>query len=367
MINIFSQCVYPAPYRVGVFNCLNKYENVNCFVAFEQDQGDKRNKNWFEKDFKFDYCFCKDKDTYKKELNKIKDKKYDVVMAYDYSSISSMKLLLKCIMHKIPYCINCDGAIIKHNFIKDKIKRFFIKHARACLANGKSAENYFLTYGAKKERIYMHKFTSLYEKDLINDIIPKSKKEELKKELGINEKKVFLSIGSFIERKGFDILLEAIKRLENKSIAFVIIGGGEKKDDYMAFIKENKLDNVYLIDFLSKNEIIKYYDASDVFVFPTREDIWGLVINEAMSRGLPIISTNMCMAATELIDEENGKIVKVDSVDELVNAIEDFNSLSDSELENMGRISIERNKDYTIENIAESHFKVVNEIYEEKN
>ncbi len=367
MINIFSQCVYPAPYRVGVFNCLDAYDNINCFVAFEQEQGDKRNKNWFEKDFNFNYCFCKDKNIYKEELKKIKNKKYDIVMAYDYSSISSMRLLLKCIIHKIPYCINCDGAIIKRNFIKDKIKRFFIKHARACLANGKSAKNYFLTYGAKRERIYMHKFTSLYEKDLIKDIIPKNEKEKFKKELGIKEKKVFLSIGSFIERKGFDILLEAIKSLNNKNIAFVIIGGGEKKEEYISYINENKLNNVYLKDFLNKNEITKYYDASDVFIFPTREDIWGLVINEAMSRGLPIISTNMCMAATELVDEKNGKIVGVDSVEELMRAIREFDLLSDSELEKMGRISIERNNNYTIENIAKSHYRMVNEIYGEKN
>ena len=365
MIKIFIQTLYPAPYRVGVFNCLNNYENIECFVTFEKEEGDKRNKNWFDKNFKFNCCFTKDKKTYKQQLKKVKKHDYDIVIAYEYSSFASMKLLLKCIIHKIPYFINCDGAIIKHNFIKDKIKAFFIKRARACLANGKAAENYFLTYGASKEKIYMHRFTSLYQKDLINDIIPKSQKEKLKKELKINEKKVFLSIGSFIERKGFDILLKSIKRLDNKRIAFVIVGGGEKKDDYMAFINENKLDNVYLIDFLSKNEIIKYYDASDVFVFPTREDIWGLVINEAMSRGLPIISTNMCVAATELVDEKNGKIVEVDSVDELANAIREFNSLSANELENMGRISIERNKDYTIENIAESHFKVVNEIYGE--
>ena len=365
MIKVFIQTLYPAPYRVGVFNCLNDYEEIDCFVVFEKEDGDKRNKNWFDKDFKFNCCFAKEKKEYRKQLKKTKKHEYDIVIAYEYSSISSMRLLLKCIMHKIPYCINCDGAIIKHNFIKDKIKRFFIKRARACLANGKAAENYFFTYGAKKERIYMHKFTSLYEKDLINNIIPKSKKEKLRKELGINEKKVFLSIGSFIERKGFDILLEAIKRLNNKSIAFVIIGGGEKSEEYKKIVSENKLDNVYIIDFLSKNEILKYYDAADAFVFPTREDIWGLVINEAMSRGLPIISTNMCVAATELVDEKNGKIIEVDSVEELANAIREFNSLSDNELENMGRISMERNKNYTIENIAESHFKVVNEIYGE--
>ena len=53
--------------------------------------------------------------------------------------------------------------------------------------------------------------------------------------------------------------------------------------------------------------------ASDLFVLPTREDIWGLVINEAMSFGLPIITTRKCIAGTELItDGENGYLLEAD-------------------------------------------------------
>ena len=50
--------------------------------------------------------------------------------------------------------------------------------------------------------------------------------------------------------------------------------------------------------------------AADVFVMPTREDIWGLVINEAMAYGLPVVSTDKCIAALELVKNgRNGYII----------------------------------------------------------
>ena len=52
-----------------------------------------------------------------------------------------------------------------------------------------------------------------------------------------------------------------------------------------------------------------YYQAADMLVFPTREDIWGLVINEAMANGLPTVSTDKCVAALEMIKQgENGRM-----------------------------------------------------------
>ena len=80
--------------------------------------------------------------------------------------------------------------------------------------------------------------------------------------------------------------------------------------------------NVHVIPFVSKKELLEYYRASDIFVLPTREDIWGLVVNEAMACGLPIITTDRCNAGIELIkDGENGYIVPTDNRDALCGAI----------------------------------------------
>jgi len=156
-----------------------------------------------------------------------------------------------------------------------------------------------------------------------------------------------------------------MKRENN--IGFVIIGGGEKEEEYRKKIEQYGIKNIHFEKFKKKEELIEYYKASDIFIFPTREDIWGLVINEAMATGLPVISTDNCVAAKELIqDSKNGRVIKTESIEELIDAIEEYNKMSASELEKQGKISIDVIKNNIIENIAESHVEVFKRIVKEK-
>ena len=96
-----------------------------------------------------------------------------------------------------------------------------------------------------------------------------------------------------------------------------------------------------------------------MFVFPTREDIWGLVVNEAMANGLPIITTDKCVAGLELIEDgENGYIVPVENVDMLARKIT-FLLQNDSLRKIMAQKSLEYIKRYTIENMVVAHLKII--------
>ena len=365
MIKLLIYNTFPAPYRADLFKLISKKYDTDIFYDRSSDSG--RNKKWIDNDKNYNYYILEKKEDKKIIKNKIKKiKEYDFVIIYEYSTLSAMKLMLKCIANKVPYFINCDGAIIHSNFLKDKIKKFFIKRAYVCLANGKSAEQYFLKYGAKNENIYFHNFSSLHKKDILDKPISMEAKTKLKKDLGIKYKRNFISVGSFIKRKGFDLIIEALKNSKNKQnndIGFTIIGEGEELENYKQKIKEYKIRNITFISFKTKMELFKYYDASEVFVLPTREDIWGLVINEAMARGLPVITTDKCVAGLELIDNEiNGNIFKNESVNELSELIEKYSKKSNEELIKFGEISIAKIKDYTIENIAKAHIELIENI-----
>ena len=169
-----------------------------------------------------------------------------------------------------------------------------------CLSSGKYASRYFEYYGASKDNIKEHTFSSLFKKDLLKFPISQNEKILLRQNLKLNKSKMVLAVGQFIKRKGFDIMLSAWKDFDDE-FQLVIIGGGEEKNKYIELINNNYLNNVFLIDFLSKEKIKEYYLAADVFVLPTREDIWGLVVIEALAVGVPVISTNKCIAALELI------------------------------------------------------------------
>ena len=111
---------------------------------------------------------------------------------------------------------------------------------------------------------------------------------------------------------------------------------------------------------MGKEQLADYYQAADIFVLPTRSDVWGLVINEAMSYALPVITTDRCIAGLELIEaEKNGFIVKVDDLDDLTEKI--LRLVESDELQRKcaegALATIEK---YTIEEMAKCHMEVFN-------
>ena len=114
-----------------------------------------------------------------------------------------------------------------------------------------------------------------------------------------------------------------------------------------------------LIFFQNKDYFLDIQYVNCVFVFPTRQDAWGLVVNEAMANGLPVVSTQKCVAALEMIKEgKNGYVVPINDVLELKTAVE--NIMESQELRYaMSKESIETmKKKYTIENMAKEHIKI---------
>jgi glycosyltransferase involved in cell wall biosynthesis len=111
----------------------------------------------------------------------------------------------------------------------------------------------------------------------------------------------------------------------------------------------------------SKEEVLQYLKLSDVFVLPSREDIWGLVINEAVANGLAVISTKQVGASFSLINEgSNGYIINCDNEIELLNAIEKAYA---NNLQEQQALSLKIAQEFTIENMTKAHlnfFKKIN-------
>ena len=82
-----------------------------------------------------------------------------------------------------------------------------------------------------------------------------------------------------------------------------ILIGGSPNSTYLELAQYYRPKHLYFEGFKGKKELAKYFQAADLFVLPTREDIWGLVINEAMAYGLPIITTNKCIAGLALLKD----------------------------------------------------------------
>ena len=105
----------------------------------------------------------------------------------------------------------------------------------------------------------------------------------------------------------------------------------------------------------------------DEIVFPTREDVWGLVINEAMAYGLPIITTDKCIAGLELIKNgENGYIVPVEDENILYEQMNKL-ILDEALRKKMGENSLKKIHEYTFETMAKVHMDFLNDYSESGN
>lgn len=364
-MKVFILTTALAPYRIDYFNELGKHCDLT--VCFETKEDTGRDESWYKNDFKnFRAIFLSNWDKPQSRIRTdvfkyMRHTNYDIAIAFEYSTPTALLFMLSNLLIRKPYCINGDGGFISNGIAKSAIKRFFIKRAAACLASGKMAAQYFLHYGANKDQILYHGFTSLDKSDIIYEAISCEEKLAIKTELNISLKKTAITVGQFIHRKGFDVLITAWEKV-NPSYNLLIVGGGEKENEYIEQIRTLKLDNIKIVGFKKKEELVKYYKACDLFILPTREDVWGLVINEAMACGLPIITTDRCIAGLELIkDNENGFIVPVERADILAERIEKVMS-DEIFASSMAVACLDKIRPYTIENMANQHYNILRKV-----
>ncbi|MEO2223851.1 glycosyltransferase family 4 protein [Priestia megaterium] len=360
---------YPAPYRVDLFNELGKYCDLT--VTFEEhpEEQTHRDYSWFNLDYQnFRPIYLK-RLKIKKHLNicyeilSVLKEKFDFIIVGIYSSLTSIIAMEYMKVNKIPYIIQTDGGIIKNGkSLIEKLKKKLISSADYWLSPSLTSDDYFYYYGASREKIFRYPFTSINLEEIITKPISNVEKQMTKEKLCVREEKMIVSVGQFIHRKGFDVLLEAVSNMAENSFGFYIIGG-EPTEEYLQYKEKYNLDNVHFVGFKSKKELLSYYLAADLFVLPTREDIWGLVINEAMAYGLPVITTDTCVAGLELVAKIDQKDCIVPSEDPaaLGLAIEKLFNSPDKMVEISSR-NLQTAKEYSIQAEAKSYIRTLESI-----
>lgn len=344
----------PAPYRIDFYNELGKYMDVT--VIFEAKRAPGINFNWKEKEInRFFPVFLSEGEIKEKKVDWSifhylrNPYRYDYIVITNYAYLTEMAALFSLKLKKIPYYYELDGAMVDdgENMIKRWLKKFFLRGAKGYFSPSCVSDDYVKFYAGEKAKIIRYPFTSIAKTDIISET--DQSKELLKIQLGVSEKKMVLAVGQFIHRKGFDVLIKSIGG--NEDVGYYIVGGSPTME--MLKLKNDlKLKNLHFEGFKTKEELSKYFRAADVFVLPTREDIWGLVVNEAMCYGLPVVTTNKCVAGLELLPKEC--IVEVEDVRQLHEKIQ-YLLDNDEYRRKMSRSNLAKIENYTIENMAQVH------------
>jgi glycosyltransferase involved in cell wall biosynthesis len=211
--------------------------------------------------------------------------------------------------------------------------------------------NYLVRYGADPNGI----FVIPYIPAMPGISMPPSKNEKsvLRKQYGLAEDTpVILWVGRMIPRKRLDDLFSAIVMLGRATdVQVVIVGSGPEEEALRGMQKRMMLDNVHFVGPKSQKDLPGFYRMADVFVYPSSDEPFGAVIPEAMTFGLPIVTTDVVGGSADfLIDGQNGFIVPHGKVLSLSRALSQI--LTDEQLRYrmgveslkiMGRYSIEKN------------------------
>lgn len=232
--------------------------------------------------------------------------------------------------------------------LKYYLKYILFSPIRLCVSKifavGNVASNSYQSFGFKKEII-----STPYS-------INNSKFQNTK----INKyenKLVLLTSGSLIYRKGVDIIINALNTLSENmlsKIEFWVIGDGPEKDNLINIC--SKFLKVKFFGFIQPHDLHKYFLQSDIFIFCSRYDGWGVVINEALASGLPIIVSKYC-GSSEYIDSDGGYIVN-NSVDLVSDKIK---YLCENEIirKRMGSYNLRKSKYISSEVIAKKIYNAI--------
>ncbi|HZK40465.1 MAG TPA: glycosyltransferase family 4 protein [Atribacterota bacterium] len=174
-----------------------------------------------------------------------------------------------------------------------------------------AAENYLRKEGVLKEKI--KRSLQIMPESILVKPTTISKLPEFK------NKKIILSLGYLIKGKGVDNLIKAFNQLNSSDTVLLIAGAGDQEENLKELAKKNV--DIKFIGYVEGKEKAYYFSMADFFVFPTHNDAWGFVINEALYYGLPVISTDQA-GAIELIENgKNGLIIPDNDHDALVKSM----------------------------------------------
>lgn len=199
------------------------------------------------------------------------------------------------------------------NVVKEALKRLLFSPGVTFLTPGPDADGYLARYGVAPCRIrrlehavdYSHLSAAREMRDGV-----RSRRESM----GLRGF-VFLYLGRVWWQKGIWTLLDAHERLvaDGQEVTLLVVGDGPDRDRFRQAVSDRGIRRVVMRDFVQQRDLPAVLASADALVFPTRGDPYGLVVDEAMAAGLPVIaSTSAGEIRTRVTPEETGLLVEPD-------------------------------------------------------
>jgi|HubBroStandDraft_6_1064221.scaffolds.fasta_scaffold343564_1 glycosyltransferase involved in cell wall biosynthesis len=190
-----------------------------------------------------------------------------------------------------PHTERSIGAIKRH------VRRLIVYWSKRWISYGKSSTEYLLTLGVDRNSVL----------EIQNSVDERQFLGSARAEYKLEPRPVLLHVGQFTARKGIEPLLRAAADLQKRGQVFslVLVGSGPDRAADEQLSRELELRNIHFMSSEEPGRMPSIYKSADALIFPTLEDVWGLVANEAILSGLPVLCSKYAGCANELFDAES--------------------------------------------------------------
>ena len=196
-------------------------------------------------------------------------------------------------------------------------QRALFRQVDAFLAIGSANRDFYVARGVAPQRVHLAPYSvdNEYFRERINAAT--ARRVTLLSELQLSPSLPVVLFASKLQpRKRCVDLLRAYETIRDDTPAqIVVVGDGTERAALMEYVREKRLDHVRFVGFKNQSELPAYYDLCDIFVLPSDTEPWGLIVNEVMNAGKPVVVSDAVGAARDLVpDGRSGCVFPVGDV-----------------------------------------------------
>jgi glycosyltransferase involved in cell wall biosynthesis len=240
-----------------------------------------------------------------------------------------------------------NGWDRKHSLIKETMKRIFVHMFYAGHVYGASSRAYLMKLGMPAYKIVVKR--AIVDPAHFRPACNRAKESKAR---------TLIFVGRLVAEKNLSLLLRALSRLsqeeESPRLRLNIVGAGPTENELKAMAKRLNLDPfVKFQGTVQQSDLPSFYNACDGFVLPSMSEAWGLVVNEAMCCELPVIVSDRCGCAADLVNQDTGWTFSPNNENELLERLNQFLDTPEQVLRRMGSAGRALASQYTADICAE--------------
>jgi glycosyltransferase involved in cell wall biosynthesis len=240
--------------------------------------------------------------------------RYDAAIFFlGWGTITSLLGIAACRLRGTPVLLFGDSSFPPPlrglaSRLRARLLRAIFRRTDAFLVSGALNADYYRHYGADAARFHLVPWAIDNARFAAGSRFAAGEREAMRARFGIGEDQLAIVFsGKFLLRKDPMTLLRAVDAMQHRPRAAVLfLGNGELRADLESFARERDLD-VRFAGFVNQTDLPKHYAMADAFVLPSLDDPRATVVNEAMASGLPVLITDRCGPAGDIVKHgDNG-------------------------------------------------------------